>query len=611
MNQQQWMKARTWLLAGCLVVALLVAGCAAGAPEQTTLVETSDEEASVRQDDATLRILIWQAPTTLNPYLAPGEKEWVASRITYEPLASYDSTGNLVPILAADLPTVGESQMVDGGLAVTWKLKPGVQWSDGEPFTAEDVRFTYEFVTRPDIATTSYDEIAAVEVVDDETLMVHFKHAAAVWSRPFVGIEGVILPEHIFAAYAGEAIHDAEENRMPVGTGPYRVVEFAAEDMLVLESGEVVETKRILYEPNEFYREPEKLSFQQVELYGGGDAVMQAEMMLQEQSSVDYAWNMQVDTAMLEQLEVAEHVQVVAAEGDPLVEHLILNFRDPAAIAETMHTTPEAAPNAPASAADIPPHPIFSDKRVRQALAHAIDRERIAALYGPAGRPTSNILVAPPRYRSPNSFYAFDLERAAALLDAAGWQDHDGDGIRDNDGRDLRIVYQTTINELRQQIQDIIIADVESLGIAVERKLVDASVFFGDDTEHTDSAVRFQADIQQYSNKNESPDPSSYMLGWACSSMPADVSAHAGQNTGRWCNPDYDRLYAQLDSEMDSANRVPLLIAMNDMLIEDVAVIPLVDHTLIAAASATIEGIDRTPWDADTWNIQEWRRVEP
>jgi peptide/nickel transport system substrate-binding protein len=127
------------------------------------------------------------------------------------------------------------------------------------------------------------------------------------------------------------------------------------------------------------------------------------------------------------------------------VERLMINFTDP---------NKETA-EGERSSRDFP-HPFLTDLQVRRALALAVDRPSIAALYGRTGRPTANILVSPSSYASSDTSYKFDLAEAAALLDQAGWKDSDGNGVRDKDGVELAVVYQTSINPVRQQTQDII-----------------------------------------------------------------------------------------------------------------------------------------------------------
>src|SRR3954471_8306557 len=129
-------------------------------------------------DKDTLKLLLWQGPTTLNPHFAQGAKDQTASRIVYEPLASFDRDGNLIPFLAAEIPSLQNGGVAPDGKSVTWKLKRGVKWSDGDPFTSKDVVFTYNIIANPDVKSTSresYKLVSGVEAVDDYTVKVTFK----------------------------------------------------------------------------------------------------------------------------------------------------------------------------------------------------------------------------------------------------------------------------------------------------------------------------------------------------------------------------------------------------------------------------------------------------
>src|SRR5215207_25163 len=121
------------------------------------LVSVAADTAPAKAEDLpkdTLRLLLWQAPTTLNPHLAPGVKDQTASRISYEPLASFSQAGELIPFLAGEIPSLKNGGVAPDGKSVTWKLKQGVKWSDGQPFTAKDVLFTYKYVTNPDVGSS-------------------------------------------------------------------------------------------------------------------------------------------------------------------------------------------------------------------------------------------------------------------------------------------------------------------------------------------------------------------------------------------------------------------------------------------------------------------------
>lgn len=190
-----------------------------------------------RGEDGTLRLLFWQAPTTINPHLSDGEKDQSASRIVYEPLASFGADGVLVPFLAAEVPSLAAGGVAADGRSVTWKLKQGVRWADGEPFTADDVLFTFEYLSNSAVGARtgySYEAVDRVEVIDDHTVAIHFKDTNPAWALPFVGPTGMILPRHVFEPYNGANAQEARANRLAVGTGPYKVAAFEEEDFLII-----------------------------------------------------------------------------------------------------------------------------------------------------------------------------------------------------------------------------------------------------------------------------------------------------------------------------------------------------------------------------------------
>ena len=358
----------------------------------------------------TLRILFWQAPKILNPHLTLGAADWAAARVTYEPLASYAADGTLVPFLAAEIPSLENGGVAPDGKSVTWKLKQGIRWSDGEPFTAEDVRFTYDFIKNPDTgATTSatYSAVEDVEVIDDHTVKVNFEQVTPAWSLPFVGVQGLILPKHVFEPYNGPRAAESRTNPLPVGTGPYRVVRFKPEEVLFL-GNNLIETNKIVYEPNPHFRELDKPYFSRVELKGGGTVDEAARSVLQV-GDVDFANNLQIDAETQQRLEAGGKGTILAPFG-AFVERILLNRTDP----------DRATADGERSSIQFP-NPFFSDPQVRQAFALAVDRDAIAKLYGRTGTPTSNVLVSPDKFQSTNNSYEFNLDKAARLLDEAGW----------------------------------------------------------------------------------------------------------------------------------------------------------------------------------------------
>ncbi|MFL7792208.1 MAG: peptide ABC transporter substrate-binding protein [Anaerolineae bacterium] len=591
-----------------MVVVLLLVACVnqTGGPQATPteLQGTPVPTVSGRGAGDVLKLLYWEAPTFLNPHLTTGTKDLDVCRVVYEPLASFDKEGNLVPILAAEIPSLDNGSLDPGGLWVIWKLKQNVKWSDGQPFTADDVLFTFEYITNPDVGAYtiySYDAVDNVEVLDEYTVKVNFKAPNPAWTLPFIGIDGMIIPRHVFEEYNNAGAREAPPNTLPVGTGPYYVLPPGIKPQEVLFLGtQLMETNKIVFEPNPYFREPDKPYFRRIELRGGG-TVNEAARLVLEDGLVDFAYNLAISAEELDRLETDDSPGQIVANFGATVEMLELNRTDP-----NKETT-----EGERSSLEFP-HPFFSDLKVRQAFSYAIDREAIAALYGPAGSPESNILVAPDLYASPNTSYEYDLGKAATLLDEAGWIDTDGDGIRDKDGVKMKVLYHTSENEIRQETQRIIKRALESIGIEVELKFIDAATYLGGDPDNPNTVEHFYADIQTYDISAFSPDPGGYMQFWTCAQIPQmENDWLAGLNTTRQCNPEYDALYDQSTRELDPEKRRQMFIEMNDMLIEDVVMVPLVRIARISGVSRSLEGVDLTPWDSSLWNIKDWRRATP
>lgn len=575
MNQRNFFSPISLFFVG-LLIPLMISAC--NPANQQNTVSTADQQV--------LRLLYWQAPTILNPHLATGFKDFDAARVVYEPLASYDQNDQLVPFLAAEIPSIENGGIAKDGRSVTWKLKQNVQWADGEPLTAEDVVFTYELIKNPEVAAASqeyYSTIEKVEAIDDYTVKITFKDVTPGWEVPFTGQNGMILPEHIFKEYNGANIREASANQKPIGTGPYQVVDFKPGDV-------------IIYEANSNYWEADKPYFQRIELKGGGDATSAARAVLQT-GDADYAYNLQVEANILKQLEAAGQGKVVANFG-PYVERIMINFTDPN----------QATEDGERSSTQFP-HPFLSDIKVRQAFDLAVDRDTITTqLYGTAGRPTAQLLVAPEIYKSNDIYYEYNLEKAAALLDEAGWKDTNNNGVRDKDGVEMNVLFQTSVNPVRQKTQEIVKQGLEAIGVSVELKSIDASVFFSGDPANTDTINHFYADLQEYNTGNDSPDPSPHMKWWTCEEIAQKENDWQKPNYGRYCNPKYDQLWQQASTELDPEKRAELFQQMDELLREDFAVIPIVNRANAQGVSNQLTGLEPSPWDANTWDIKNWKR---
>jgi len=531
-----------------------------------------------------LKLLFWQAPTLLNPHFAVGTKDQEGSRIFYEPLAAWDPDGNLAPVLAAEIPEIENGGVAPDGMSVTWKLKKDVAWHDGRPFTADDVVFNWEYAADPATAATtisSYKDIT-VEKIDPLTVRVSFAKPTPFWADAFVGQFGMIVPKHLFESYKGASSRDAPANLKPVGTGPYRFVDF--------KPGDLVKGER-----NPAYHVPSRPYFDTIEMKGGGDAVSAARAVIQT-GEYDYAWNLQVEDEILQKLEnsgsAKGRIEIVKGGA---IEHIQLNSTDPWTEVDGEHSSAKTR------------HPLFSDPAVRQALKLLVDRASVEAhIYGRTGVATGNFINNPQRFVSKDTRWEFNIDKANRVLDEAGWP-RGPDGIRAKAGKRLKLLFQTSINAPRQKTQAIVKQACQKAGIEMELKSVTGSVYFSSDVANPDTYRHFDADLQMYTVNMAAPDPESFMRQFVSWEVAAKANKWQGRNVARWRNEEYDEAFRAAEGELDPVKRAALFIKMNDMVVQDPAVIPVVYRPGVSGMShqlrATLSG-----WDNTFWNLKDWYR---
>ncbi|MGB1286689.1 MAG: peptide ABC transporter substrate-binding protein, partial [Aggregatilineales bacterium] len=434
------------------------------------------------------------------------------------------------------------------------------------------------------------DDVTSVEAVDDLTVMITFGIEKPVPYGPFVSYSVPVLQQAQFADCAGaNAANCTEENFGPIGTGPFVVEEFRANDV-------------VTYVANENYRNAEQPAFSRVVFKGGGDAESAARAVLETGES-DYAWNLQIDPTTLSDMEASGNGTVVAGFASN-VERMMLN-----------QTNPSDELDSETRSVDLDgtnPHPFLTDPVVAQALSMAIDRTVIAEqLYGAGGRPACNVVNGPPYNASPNNDGCLvqDIDGANAMLDEAGIVDTDGDGIREYDGTPLYIVYQTSTNAVRQNTQALIKQWWSAIGVETELRNIDAAVFFGGDPASPDTYQKFYADIEMFTSGTSGTDAESFMVRWICGTSPGPENGWLGRNVPRHCDPAYDELFTELTQTAGVEARAELTIQLNDILINNYALIPLVFRASVSAHSNTIDGVQMNGWDAELWNIAEWTRA--
>ncbi|MBY8974235.1 peptide ABC transporter substrate-binding protein [Rhodobacteraceae bacterium NNCM2] len=542
-----------------------------------------------RGEDGQLNIIYWQAPSILNPYLSGGTKDLESSSLVLEPLANYDADGAIVPTLAESVPTVENGGISEDLTSITWKLKPGIMWSDGTPLTAVDVVFSGEYCMHPEggcNASVNFTDVTKIEALDDLTVKITFGVPKPFPYGPFVGATTPIIQKAQFENCVGaKAPECTEQNFGPIGTGAFKVTDFKANDV-------------IQFEMNEGYREEGKPAFKTILFKGGGDAASAARSVL-ETGEFDYAWNLQVEPEILSQMEAAGKGKVVSAFGTS-VERIMVNFTDPNPdLGEERGTVKH-------------PHPFLTDPAVRRALSLAIDRDiLVEAGYGQAGQVTCNVLPAPTAFASTANDWCKTQDVAAAnkLLDDAGWV-VGSDGVREKDGVRLSVLFQTSTNSVRQGTQAFLKQMWGEIGVETELRNIDGSVFFGGDQSSPDTFQKFFADLEMYTNNFDGTDPEKYMASWTCAEIPSPENQWLGNNMPRFCDPKYDALSVEMSKTAELADRARIAKAMNDMLMEQGAIIPLVHRGRVAAQSNTLGGTNMNPWDSEIWNVKDWYRLK-
>ena len=549
----------------------------------------ADGHVGERGRDGNVSIIYWQAPSILNPFLSGGTKDVEAASLIVEPLARYDETGTMVPWLASEIPTVENGGVSEDLSKITWKIRPGLVWSDGTAFTSADVKFTAEYCMNPDggcAQGTKFEGVALVEAPDDLTVVVTFDGPKPFPYGPFVGVESPILQAAQFADCLGAAASTCtEQNFNPIGTGPFTVTEFRTNDVITLAA-------------NENYREAGKPAFATVTFKGGGDAAAAGRAVM-ETGEFDYAWNLQLAPEVIAGMEEGGLGTPVAGFG-PLVERIMLNQTDPASGLGERRSTADKA------------HPFLRDPAVYTALSMAIDRPLLVEIgYGQAGRVTCNWVPAPAAVNSTTfTCDTQDLEGAKAMLEDAGYVDTDGDGVRETPaGQPMEILFQSSTNAVRQDFQALIKEWWEEIGLSVELRNVSSSVFFGGDAGSPDTFQKFYADVQMYANTFNGTDPQTYLGNGLCDKAPRPETQWQGENISRFCMAEYDALHAQLQNTAGAEARAAIAVQLNDMYVGNGGMIPLVHRGRLSAHAKTLGGVKLNVWDSEIWNAADWYRI--
>jgi peptide/nickel transport system substrate-binding protein len=530
-------RAALWPVCCAAILSVPLPGCAGGA-------------GGPRASNDLLIVGYDREPDTLNRFSTHILEDIQAGVV--EGLTVTDEKMNILPLLAAEVPTPengGVSLRPDGGMDVTWKLRPNVTWHDGTPFTSADVKFTVEAINDPNYnpeSTDGFDRISSVDTPDPLTAIVHYKEVYAPYALQFV--RGA-LPRHVLQ---GRDIDRANDyNRAPLGTGPYRVAEW--------KSGEYIRLERVpTYWRGSEYPRIRQLLFRFIpntntrinQLKSGEVHVV-----------VTFPWDKH------REVEAIPGVVVHRTPGNAY-EHVTLNARRIAA---------------------------FRDVRVRQALMHAVDRELIVRSILDGLAPVTHGAIQPGSwaYTDDVTKYAFDPARARALLDEAGWHAA-GSGVRQKDGASLAFALITQAGfAVRESVAQVLQRQFREVGVDMKVQLVDGTSISG---------LWFEGNFDAMLHWWQMPADPELTLFFAADRVPPH-----GRNINYFDDAEVTRLAYAADRTVEISERRRLLGLAQQRIAALVPELPLYSVTKLDAIPATLRGFTGNPTNAGAfWNVYTW-----
>lgn len=575
------LKALKALLFVLLAVSMLLAACApavtaqpespaepvateAPAAPAATAEPTVDPNAPVL--GGTVIIGTSQEPTNLNPVLGTATIDNSISAFFSEGLVGFDVNGAYVPVLAEALPTV-----TDDGLTLTYKIKPGLKFSNGDPVTCADVQFTKDAITSDlsGASTSGYKDITAIECPDDLTVVVKMAEVFA----PYLNLFNYLLPKS-----AGDlaAMDKWEFNRAPIGTGPWIVQEWQAGDHITL-----------VKNPN--YREAGKPYLESViiKILPSREVGMQ----LLGTGEITVLWDLtEADFPTLAKMDGVTYAGAYYGSGEN--ELLVFNFGDPKV-------------DAPVDVTQAP-HPILGDLKVRQAIQYAIDKQSIVdtLLYGNVKVGTTVLPTG--TFACPQTPAEFSVDKAKALLDEAGWKPG-ADGIREKDGVRMSLKISTTTgNQLREQTEQVLVEMLKEVGLELVIDNVPSDVLFaGWDADGMRKHGKY--DILLYTTGPGNDPDSGLFSNYHSARIPVKDNDGAGNNFSRYSNPEVDQAIDEASMTTDTAKRKELYCQVAAQVNQDIPRVFLYERLLINGYRDNLQNFQvSSSWVDFTIDSQNW-----
>ena len=526
----------------------------------------------------TLTIGVTQYPSTLHPHIDSMTAKLYVLYAATRPVTTWDGDWQLVCVLCSTLPTIENGLAVretlpDGseGVAVTYDIHPEATWGDGTPVTAHDVAFTWKVGRDPlsgFAGNEGFRRTLAIDVVDDKTFTVHIDRL----TYRYNDYSTLILPKHLEEAafadpaeYRHRTLYATDPTNPGLWFGPYRVAEVASGAHVALERN-----------PTWFGAPPafDRVVVRTIE----NTAALEANLLSGEVDYVAGVLGFTIEQAMSFERRHGDRFRMLYKPG-LIYEHLDVNLDNPR----------------------------LADRRVRQALLYALDREQLTAQLFGGHQPVahSNIHPLDRAYSDTVPVYAHDPDRARALLDAAGWTEV-RDGVRhDASGAPLRFALMTTAgNKSRELVQQVLQSQWAEVGVQAVIRNEPARVYFGETV-----ARRKNDGLSMYAWLST---PESVPLTTLKSDqVPTEENGWSGQNYPGYRNPRMDELIDAIERELDPEARLPMWAELQALYATDLPALPLFYRAEPYAFPPWLEGVRPTGHDVTTtmW-IEEWRAAE-
>ncbi len=513
----------------------------------------------------TVVVGIPREPDVLSPIMANENLERVISWLFVEGLVQIDAKGDPIPVLAETLPTLSED-----GMVLTYTLKKGIRFSNGDPFTCADVQFTWKAVMSylAPISKSGYERIKSVDCPDETTAVVNFSSGYLRYLQLF----SFVLPK---GAGSLDTINKWEYHQAPISTGPWKVLEWQVGD-------------HILLARNEYYREPGKPYLDNIML-----------KFLQSQNSLDLLTKRELDVTWGLDESYLVFLKDLASQGisystaqSGINELLIFNLADPKIDAPL-----DAATN---------PHPILSDVRVRQAFQYAIDKQTLVDNLLPGSVNTSSSILPPSQFNCPFAPSEYNPEKGKALLEEAGWKTGT-DGIREKDGVRLSLKITTEAeNGLRIQIEQAIARDLKAIGVELIIEKIPSKELNGN-WKSGGLGKHGHFDILLLAIGPGINPAGGMKRDFHSKRIPTVYNQGEGNNYARYHNTDVDTWIDQALSSTSSEQQQELLCKIAEQVNQDVPVIPIYEHLIVSAHQARLQNFIISPGPANfTFNSQDW-----